>query len=129
MTTDDRAPFEVRRGQTYVPCGGEQRHKPFIVEAVIGDKAKVWDPTGGQRMGGFRWVALRNLHATGETATGKPRRTGWRLHCGPPAPGQELCGPCMTWLDRDRFDRTAWGYGHSACKNCMADIKRRYGTV
>lgn len=99
------------------------------MEAVHGDKVRVWDPTGGQRMGGYRWVALRNLHETGTTKQGKERQTGYRLHAGPPTEGQELCGSCMTWVDRDDLGDSAWGYGHSTCKPCKADIEQRYGTA
>lgn len=125
------APFEVKRWQTYVPCrppSWGQRSKPFVVEAVVGDRIKVWDPTGGQRMGGYRWVALRNLHATGTTKTGKERQTGFRLRSRPPEAGQELCGSCFVWLDPDKIAVSAHGFGHSTCSPCMIDINERYGT-
>jgi hypothetical protein len=132
MTEETKAAtFEVKRWQTYAPCKteylwGEYRSKPFVVEAVVGDRVQVWDPTGGQRMGGYRWVALRNLHETGTTKHGKERKTGFRLHCEPPAPGQELCGSCFTWLDPDQFAILARGFGHSTCLPCKADIEARY---
>lgn len=126
--------FEVLPRQTYWPCKteylwGETVHKPFVVDSVHGDRAKVWDPSGGQRMGGYRWVALRSLHATGTFKNGNARRTGWRLHCGPPSDPvlQELCGGCFTWLDREEFavlSRGSWG--HSTCKPCMAAIEELY---
>jgi hypothetical protein len=128
--------FEVKRWQTYAPCKteylwGEYRSKPFVVEAVVGDRVQVWDPTGGQRMGGYRWVALRNLHETGTTKHGKERKTGFRLHCEPPADPvrQELCGSCFTWLDREEFAVLARGFGHSTCVPCHAEIQQRYGTA
>lgn len=128
--------FEVKRWQTYVPCKteylwGETRHKPFIVEAVFGDRVQVWDPTGGQRMGGHRWIALRNLHATGKTNAGKDRVTGFRLHCEPPADPvhQELCGSCFTWQDRAEFAVLAHGFGHSTCKPCKAEIEEFIGKL
>ncbi len=131
MGTPEAEPFTVKPKQTYVPCGpqGQGRCvKPFVVWSVVGDKAEVWDPTGGQRMGGRRWVALRNLHASGKTATGKERRTGWRLHSDPPTDeSQELCGSCMTWVGPDDLAVSAWGFGHSTCKPCKADIEQRYG--
>ncbi|MCX4799651.1 hypothetical protein OG497_37990 [Streptomyces sp. NBC_01242] len=124
------ATFEVKRWQTYVPCKteylrGESRSKPFVVDVVEGDRVKVWDPTGGQRMGGHRWIALRNLHETGTTKTGKERRTGFRLHCQPPVDPvrQELCGSCFTWAARDQLAISARGFGHSTCIPCMADIE------
>jgi hypothetical protein len=130
------ATFEVKRWQTYMPCKteylwGETVHKPFVIERVVGDRAEVWDPTGGQRMGGHRWVALRNLHATNRTKTGKERRTGWYLHCEPPTDParQELCGGCLTWKDREEFAVLAWGFGHSTCKPCKAEIEERYGKL
>jgi hypothetical protein len=133
-TAAPQPPFEVLPQQTYAPCKteylwGETRSKPFVVLAVVGDKAEVWDPTGGQRLGGRRWVSLRNLHPTGTTQQGKERRTGWRLHSGPPTKGQELCGSCFRWLDLDQFERTAWTYGHSTCKPCTAEIEKMYGTI
>jgi hypothetical protein len=123
------ATFEVQRWQTYVPCStlNWQRSKPFVVDRVDGDRVRVWDPTGGQRMGGYRWVSRRNLHATGKTKTGKGRRTGFRLHCEPPTSDrQELCGSCFTWKDREEFAVLAHGFGHSTCKPCKADIEQRY---
>lgn len=128
------ATFEVRRWQTYVPCRPPSYAypgKPFVIECVVGDRAEVWDPTGGQRMGGHRWVALRNLHATNKTQTGRERLTGWYLHCEPPTDPvkQELCGSCFRWLDRDQFGVLAWGFGHSTCKPCKAEIEERYGKI
>lgn len=124
-------PFEVKRWQTYLPCSplNWQRSKPFVVEAVDGDRVKVWDPTGGQRMGGHRWISIRHLHASGTFKNGKRRRMGWYLHCEPPADParQELCGACFTWLDREEFDRLAWGFGHSTCRPCKSGIDERYG--
>lgn len=125
-------PFEVVRGQTYVPCGplNWQRSKPFVVDLVDGDRVKVWDPTGGPKgLGGHRWVGRRNLHETGLTKQGKERRTGFRLHSGPPTKGQELCGSCMTWVDGDDLAVWALGYGHSTCKPCKAEIDERYGKI
>ncbi|MDQ1041489.1 hypothetical protein QFZ75_007991 [Streptomyces sp. V3I8] len=130
MTAAAQPPFEVKRWQTYVPCStlNWQRSKPFVVERVVGDKAEVWDPTGGQRMGGHRWVALRNLHATSKTQHGKDRLTGWYLRCQPPADParQELCGSCFTWADRDQLAVSAWGFGHSTCRPCMTEIEELY---
>lgn len=125
-------PFEVQRWQTYVPCKteylwGESRSKPFVVDEVDGDRVKVWDPTGGQRMGGYRWIALRNLHETSKTQAGKERRTGFVLQSGPPTKEQELCGSCFVWLDRDKIAVSAHGFGHSTCVPCKADIDQRYG--
>jgi hypothetical protein len=130
VTADAPTPFEVQRGQTYVPCStlNWQRSKPFVVDQVDGDRIRVWDPTGGQRMGGYRWVARRNLHETGETKAGKDRQTGFRLHSGPPtSKRQELCGSCMAWYDPDQMAVLAHGFGHSTCKPCEADIRQRYG--
>ena len=135
MTDETKAAtFEVLPKQTYVPCKtdylwGETRHKPFVVWSVEGDKVKVWDPSGGQRLGGFRWIAIRNLHQTGKTQAGKERKTGWRLHASPPEKGQELCGYCFRWLDLDQFDVTAWTYGHSTCIPCKAEIVEKYGSL
>lgn len=119
------ASFTVERGQTYLPCG--RTLQPFVVERVVGDKAKVWHPFGGPRgLGTHRWVALRSMHPTGTTDGGKERRTGYRLHSGPPAPGQELCGACMRWFDADGLAVSAWGYGHSTCTVCKEVIDRQY---
>lgn len=129
--TTDAPPFEVKRLQSYWPCKteylwGETVHKPFVVTALDGDRIEVWDPTGGQRMGGSRWVARKNLHATGKTKHGKERRTGWRLHCEAPADPVkvELCGSCFTWKGRDEFAVLAHGFGHSTCKPCKVEIER-----
>jgi hypothetical protein len=133
--TTDAPPFEVLPKQTYVPCKtdylwGETVHKPFVVWVVDGDRVKVWDPTGGQRMGGFRWIARRNLHESGTTARGKERRTGFRLRCGPPtSKDQELCGSCFRWVDPEGMAVSAWTLGHSTCKPCKAEIDERYGTL
>lgn len=124
------ATFEVRQWQTYVPCSplNWQRSKPFVVTATVGDRIEVWDPTGGQRMGGSRWVARKNLHETGTTQHGKERRTGWRLHCEAPADPvkKELCGSCFTWKDRDEFAVLAHGFGHSTCRPCKAEIDEMF---
>lgn len=126
---DEPPPFEVKRLQTYVPCStlNWQRSKPFIVDLVDGDRIRVWDPTGGQRMGGYRWVARRNLHPTSTTGRGKERTTGFYLRCEPPAKGQELCGYCFMWLDPEKMAVLAHGYGHSTCKECKIEIEKLYG--
>lgn len=132
MSTDGGA-FEVKSWQTYLPCAhyNWQPSKPFVVQRVVDERAEVWDPTGGQRMGGHRWVALRNLHPTSRTRTGKERRTGWYLHCEPPADPirQELCGSCFTWKDREQFSVLAHGFGFSTCAPCKQDIEQRYGCL
>lgn len=131
MSTDTPT-FEVQPRQTYVPCEqlNWQRSRSFVVDSVHGSKVKVWDPFGGPRgLGCWRWVALSSLHPTDTTAKGKKRRTGYRLHAGPPADNrQELCGSCMHWLDTDQFETLAWGTGHSTCRQCKAEIDERYGT-
>ncbi|MBR7839845.1 hypothetical protein KDL01_41805, partial [Actinospica durhamensis] len=123
-------PFAVVAGQTYVPCrtAAGSRCRPFVVERVRGDDVYVWDPFGGIKgLGGHRWVKRSSLHPTGRTDRGAERRTGYRLKSGPPAPGQELCGTCMTYVGPDDLAVSAWGSGHSTCKPCMADIERQYG--
>ena len=124
-------PFEVKRQQTYVPCStlSWQRSKPFIVDRMDGDRIRVWDPTGGRGMGGYRWVARRNLHPTDTTQMGKERKTGFYLRCAPPTEGQELCGSCFMWLDPEKMAVSAHGLGHSTCIPCKADIDQRYGTA
>ncbi|MFE9252874.1 hypothetical protein [Streptomyces sp. NPDC007088] len=125
-------PFAVKKWQTYVPCSTLhwQPAKPFVVMRVVGDKVEVYDPTGGHRMGGRRWVALRNLHETDRTKAGKQRKTGWRLHCERLlSKHQELCGTCMNWLDPQHFGVLAWGFGHNTCTSCRAEIEARYGKL
>ncbi|WP_428957850.1 hypothetical protein [Streptomyces sp. cg35] len=134
MTATDPAPFEVRPKQTYVPCRPPTYAypgKPFVVTRVVADKVEVWDPSGGTGLGGYRWVALRNLHESGTTKQGKERKTGWRLHCQPPADParQELCGGCFTWFDREEFAVVSLGWGHSTCKPCTAEIERLYSAA
>ena len=133
MTDETKAAtFEVLPKQTFVPCAAPsqgQSSKPFVVWSVHGDQVKAWDPSGGQRLGGFRWIARRNLHESGTTKQGKERKTGWRLQSGPPTEGQELCGSCMNWFDLNQFDKTAWTYGHSTCRPCLVQIEERYGKI
>ncbi|MEV7675006.1 hypothetical protein [Streptomyces sp. NPDC088752] len=126
----DTPPFKVRPQQTYVPCRqwNWQPSRPFVVELVEGGRVKVWEPFGGPSgLGCHRWVALASLHESGTTRTGKERQTGWRLHAGPPSQGQELCGSCMTWVDRDQLAVSAWGYGHSTCAPCKTKIDQVVG--
>lgn len=130
MERTDNAAFTVQPRQAYVPCSPAPgtRRRPFVVERVSGDDVYAWDPFGGIKgLGGHRWVKRASLHPTGITDKGKQRRTGYRLH-SVPAPGQELCGSCMTYVDPDDLAVSAWGTGHSTCQPCKADIEKTYGS-
>lgn len=128
MSAPDTAPpWTVSAGQVFMPCrtASWSPSRPFIVESVRGDDVYVLDPFGGPKgLGAHRWVKYSSLHPTGTTAAGRERRTGYRLHAGPPAPGQVLCGSCMTYVDPDRLAVKAWGAGRSTCRPCMAAIER-----
>lgn len=67
--------FTVEPGQVYQSC--DPRGGPRIrIVSVTGNRAQVVDAYDGKRP---RSVLLNTLHATGATATEKPRRTGYRL--------------------------------------------------
>jgi hypothetical protein len=113
-----------------VPCVDWtwQPIKPFVVERVVGTKVEVFDPTGGpSHMGCRRWVGLKSLHATGMTKQGKERKTGWRLHAGPPGKRQDLCVACMKWVDVELIDEGMRYTWRGTCAPCWAVQKDRYG--
>jgi hypothetical protein len=113
-----------------VPCVDWtwQPIKPFVVERVVGTKVEVFDPTGGpSHMGCRRWVGLRSLHETGTTKQGKERKTGWRLHAGPPGKRQDLCVACMKWVDVELIDEGMRYTWRGTCAPCWAVQKDRYG--
>lgn len=132
MTTPARVEFTVRPGQVFVPCVTYAWDPPstFIVEAVAGDRVSVVIPFGGGRHhpnGRHRSVALKSLHATGTTAQGRERRTGWRLHTEAPSnPGLWLCGSCWSYFDREDLAVAAYGPASSTCIPCMAAIDKEY---
>lgn len=129
-TANEQTAFEVKVGQTYLPCRhwNWQPSRPFVIESILPTKVRVWDPFGGPNgLGTHRWVGRGSLHETGYTKAGAERQTGYRLHSQPPtSKWQELCGSCMTWCDREQLAIRAWGYGHSTCIHCKSEMDKEF---
>lgn len=121
--------FTVRPGQVFIPC----QHFSwdplvrFIVESVKDGQAYAVDPYRGRPgFGHHLWVSLKSLHPTGTTATGRERKTGYKLHSGPPAPGQRLCGHCLHYVDQTDLTQDAGGPAGGLCIPCQADIEEQF---
>lgn len=124
--------FTVQPGQVFVPCVtySWEPLSTFIVVGVTGDRVSVVIPFGGGRLhpnGRHRLVALKSLHPTGMTSTGRERKTGWRLYTDAPRkPHQWLCGSCWNYFDRDGLAIASYGPASSTCIPCNAAIEKEY---
>lgn len=67
---------EIKPGQVYESCDPREATRLTIAGYTPGDtRAHVTD-TAGKRP---RWIRVTDLHPTGTTRTGEPRRRGYRL--------------------------------------------------
>lgn len=71
------ADFRIRPGQVYASCDPRGGFAIRVVEYTLGsNRADVVDAMTGKYP---RSILVSSLHASGITANGKPRRTGYRL--------------------------------------------------
>jgi hypothetical protein len=67
---------KIHPGQIYEPCDPRERSRLRVQHYKPGDNRALVTNSAGKRP---RWILVKALHASGTTAQGKPRKTGYRL--------------------------------------------------
>lgn len=119
--------FQHHWGQVYESCSPDEK-KHLVIDSIdrAAGTAKVSFPGGHggrDRNRRRRTIKLSSLHHTGTTRAGSQRRTGYRLMCEHPEPGQEMCGMCYHYFDRS--DLTA----RDCCQPCTDELAQMYPLI
>ncbi|MFE4915781.1 hypothetical protein ACFRCX_30215 [Streptomyces sp. NPDC056652] len=118
--------FQHHWGQVYESCNPHEMNH-LVIDSIdrAAGTAKVSFPGGRggrDRNRRRRTIKLSSLHPTGMTRTGSRRRSGYRLMCDHPKPGQEMCGICYYYFDRADLNSS------ECCQPCAEWLEQKFPT-
>ncbi|MFB7359695.1 hypothetical protein [Streptomyces gardneri] len=116
--------FQVSVDQTYVSCAPG---RPIWLRVDSIDRAngtaRVSNPNSIYRQYRPRTIQMTQLHPTGQTRTGKARRSGYRLLSQPVGTTVHLCLHCFHYVESRMLHEEPGVIRTSICKPCKREVE------